>query len=340
MNLIKKTKGVSNLAASIANKSSAPSPIYMQIEPTNLCNLDCIMCLRKERNLKNQTLSLSDFKKIIDTFPSLALIQLSGLGEPLLNQNFEDMVIYAKAKGIEVETTSNMTICSKGRAKKIVESGLDRVFISIDSVVPEIYKKIRGVDLELPKNAATAISDWKKEFKSSTPKIIINYVVMKENIDGLKEVVDFASKIGADVNFKKISIAKKENEDREVDDYYEKVSEAEEHGKKLGVKIIRTAKLRPKKGFYCYRVWFGAFIDAGGNLLPCCEFYSSPCLGNILQTGKEPWNGKDFKEFRRWVRNKGKKESFSNETRATCAKCNLVFNDTVRKIDPLKFIRH
>ena len=102
-------------------------PYIIQIEPTNKCNLNCIMCIRKEV-VKKLTgipidMSFENFKTILDKIPSAMLIQIQGQGEPFLNPDIFRMIKYAKTKGTCVYTTSNATLLNKVICKKIIKSG-------------------------------------------------------------------------------------------------------------------------------------------------------------------------------------------------------------------------
>ena len=54
------------------------------------------------------------------------------------------MIKYAKSKGvIDIMLHTNGTVMDEDLAKKIVNSGLDRIIFSLDSITKEIYEKIR-----------------------------------------------------------------------------------------------------------------------------------------------------------------------------------------------------
>ena len=58
-------------------------------------------------------------------------------------------------------------------AKRTVESGLDRLIISIDGTTQEVYQQYRvGGNLEKVLQGASNIVKWKKELKSKTPFVI------------------------------------------------------------------------------------------------------------------------------------------------------------------------
>src|SRR5690606_11675796 len=70
-------------------------------------------------------------------------------GEPYLNPNFLDMATYAASKGIYTSTSTNAHYLKDEVAKKTVESGLERIIISIDGTTQDVYQQYRvGGQLE------------------------------------------------------------------------------------------------------------------------------------------------------------------------------------------------
>jgi MoaA/NifB/PqqE/SkfB family radical SAM enzyme len=103
-------------------------------------------------------------------------------GEPYLNPAFLDMVSYASAKGIYTATSTNAHYLTAENARRTVESGLDRLIISIDGTTQEVYQQYRvGGKLEKVIAGAREIVKWKREMKSKTPFIIFQFLVVRPN---------------------------------------------------------------------------------------------------------------------------------------------------------------
>jgi len=118
-----------------------PSMVY--IEPTNACNLDCVMCARQNMNREIGFMSLQDFKKIIDKFLVSEFrppITITGNGEPLLNKNIFSMIQYAKENQFNVSLISNSTVLKKINIEKLLTSGLDRYQSMFDSIDKDTYE--------------------------------------------------------------------------------------------------------------------------------------------------------------------------------------------------------
>ena len=92
-------------------------------------------------------------------------------GEPFLNPGFLDMVKYASEKKIYTATSTNAHYLTDAIAKRTVESGLDRLIISIDGTTQDVYQQYRvGGNLEKVLEGAKNIVKWKKELKSKISK--------------------------------------------------------------------------------------------------------------------------------------------------------------------------
>ena len=87
-------------------------------------------------------------------------------GEPFLNTKFLELVKYAATKKIYTATSTNAHYLNDAVAKKTVESGLDRLIISIDGTTQETYESYRiGGKLEKVIEGTKNIIKWKKNIK-------------------------------------------------------------------------------------------------------------------------------------------------------------------------------
>ncbi|MFB2551942.1 radical SAM/SPASM domain-containing protein [Ensifer soli] len=145
---------------SLGNLLPLPNPISMQIDPASLCNFKCSFCptgdphLIKASGRGQMFMKLDLFQKIMDDVGKferpLKVLKLFKDGEPMLNPNFIEMVKAAKRVGkVErVETTSNGSKIAPGFSEKLVESGIDRVVLSIEGVTSERYLKFARVKFD------------------------------------------------------------------------------------------------------------------------------------------------------------------------------------------------
>ncbi len=185
---------------SIGRSSAALAKVY--IEPTNLCNLDCRTCMRNVWDEPLGILSGETFSNIIEglkQFSSTPSIFFGGFGEPLMHQQIVEMVQAAKTAGAEVELISNGILLDQAMAGRLVEAGLDRIWVSIDGATPESYDDVRlGAALPEVIENLTYLQKLRMLTGRSLPKIGIAFVAMKRNIADLPKVVRMGKRLGAD----------------------------------------------------------------------------------------------------------------------------------------------
>ena len=110
-------------------------------------------------------------------------------GEPFLNPDFLEMVKYAHDKGIYTATSTNAHYLNDEKAKRTVESGIDRLIISIDGTTQDVYKQYRvGGNLDKVLQGARNIVKWKKELNSKTPFVFFQFLVVKPNEHQIEDI--------------------------------------------------------------------------------------------------------------------------------------------------------
>jgi len=137
------------------------TPYVLFIDPCGACNFKCNFCpcnnsdfLEKERHAM---MDMELFHKIlndIEDFPEkLKVINLYGFGEPLLNKNIFRMIKEIKERELcrEVRCTTNGYLLSEEVNRKLVESGIDLIRISVEALTDKDYKEICDVDIDFDK---------------------------------------------------------------------------------------------------------------------------------------------------------------------------------------------
>ncbi|HMU70621.1 MAG TPA: radical SAM protein, partial [Chitinophagales bacterium] len=192
------------------------NPISISFEPTTSCNLRCPECPSGLRAFTRPTGMLNQdfFRDTIDAIhKDLTYLIFYFQGEPYLNPAFLDMVAYANKKKIYTATSTNAHYLNDENARKTIESGLDRLIISIDGTTQDVYQQYRvGGNLEKVLEGARNIVKWKKEMRSKTPFVIFQFLVVKPNEHQIEDVKKLGKEIGVDeVAFKTAQIYDYEN---------------------------------------------------------------------------------------------------------------------------------
>ena len=133
------------------------APLTLFIDPCNACNFNCKFCAMQtsDRNLKfkKQLMDFELFKSIIDDLKSnnikLKMLRLAANGEPLLHPQFSEFVRYAKQAEVSdyIETITNGSKLNPALNEKLVNSGIDRIRISVEAIDEEGYQEISGISI-------------------------------------------------------------------------------------------------------------------------------------------------------------------------------------------------
>jgi radical SAM protein with 4Fe4S-binding SPASM domain len=272
-------------------------PISISIEPTTSCNLRCPECPSGKREFTRPTgmLQKSFFKDTIDElYKETMYLIFYFQGEPYLNPDFLEMVSYASSKKMYTATSTNAHFLDDANARKTVESGLDRLIISIDGTTQDTYQQYRiGGNLKKVMEGAENIIKWKKQLRSKTPHVIFQFLVVQPNQHQIKEVEELAKKIGVDeVLFKTAQIYDYINGNKLIPTI-QKYSRYQQQSD-------GTFAIKNKMLDQCWKMWHSTVITWDGLVVPCCfDKDATHQMGDLKNTGfKQLWKGTKYNNFR------------------------------------------
>lgn len=120
----------------------------VRVSLTDRCNFDCVYCHNEglgdtrgpmdPRDGEVGTDEVVRFLKVVEEF-GIDSVKFTG-GEPMLRQDLEE-IIARTPDSMEVSMTTNGTFLP-GRAKGLVNSGLERVNVSQDAIDPEDFAQV------------------------------------------------------------------------------------------------------------------------------------------------------------------------------------------------------
>ncbi len=166
--------------------------IYLEL--TNRCNLNCSICYRKNWDFMPFDMNDQLLDKILDELESveeLNTIVIGGIGEPTVHPRFEEVL--ERLKHHRVHVTTNGTRLTENRTKKMIET-VHTITVSVDGM-EHTFQEIRGEELSFVTDNLKRLQSIKKEMNSEFPKIEIQFVASKDNIDDLFPVVDLAKSL-------------------------------------------------------------------------------------------------------------------------------------------------
>lgn len=275
-------------------------PTSLTIEPTTACNLGCPECpsglksfTRPTGNLKGDTVDII----LNELGKELTYVNFYFQGEPYIHRSFLEMVEKAHKAKIFTTTSTNGHFLNDSVAKKTVESGLDKLIISLDGTTQETYESYRiNGDLEKVIQGTKRIIAWKKELKSKTPLVVFQFLVVKPNEHQIEDAVNLAEQIGVDdITFKTAQIYDYKNGSPLIPS---KTEYSRYRKLKDG-----TYEIKNKLENQCWRMWRGSVITWDGKVVPCCfDKDASHQMGQLESNSfKNIWNGESYNSFRKGV---------------------------------------
>lgn len=272
-------------------------PFTINFEPTTACNLRCPECPSGLRQFSRPTgnLKADFFRATIDELaPHLLYLIFYFQGEPYINPAFLEMVQHARSRGLYTITSTNGHFLNDENARATIESGLDRLIISIDGTTQEVYEQYRKAGkLETVLQGVRNVVKWKQALQSHTPHIVIQFLVVKPNEHQIPDIQRMARDLGVDaLSFKTA----------QVYDY--------EHGNHLLPVDERLSRYRrlpdgryePKATLHnhCWKLWHGAVITWDGQVVPCCfDKDAQHRLGDLKKNNfRDIWMGDAYQKFR------------------------------------------
>jgi len=272
-------------------------PISLSVEPTTTCNLGCPECPSGLRQFTRPTGNLNE-QFFEETLAQLATksyyITFYFQGEPFINPKFLEMVTHAKSKNMYTATSTNAHFLHDKLAKQAVESGLDRLIISIDGSSQETYEQYRITGkLDKVIEGTKNVLKWKKELKSKTPYVIFQFLVVRPNEHQIDEVKALGKSLGVDeVKFKTA----------QVYDYTHgnPLIPTKQEYSRYKQNADGTFEIKNKLLNQCWRMWSSCVITWDGLVVPCCfDKDAQHQMGDLKeQPFSKVWRSPVYNNFR------------------------------------------
>ena len=301
----------------------APYPRYIEIEMTTICDKKCILCEHTYwKDQEERHLEFEEFKHIVNQFPKLKWVNLTGEGDAFLNPDYIEMIKYLKSKEIPVFLVDSFDNIDEEIARQLVEIGVDGIYVSMDGATKKTYNRIKlGCNLDRSLRNIRNLLEIKKELKSPTPELCFRYVINTINVNEIPAFVDIVSSLGT----------RNELGDGSRIEYCGILEfEGVEHLKVMNVpdslimEAIEKSRVKKIPVFFAHcdqkthpplehcLAWMEPYFMMGGYVMPCCSvmmsnkrtFLREHALGNIFSSDfKSIWNSERYRRFRSTINN-------------------------------------
>jgi MoaA/NifB/PqqE/SkfB family radical SAM enzyme len=184
--------------------SEVAFPKIVSMAMTSRCNLRCVMCDHGIRNVAKQDFQESLFENIGDFIGQATMVDLTGLGEPLLSGLFwrildrYPVVDPSKDDDFFLTFNSNGTLFSEANIDRILRSRIYKIRVSIDSADQGTFSAIRGTSLKDIVEGTRRLIEKRNSLGQLRPRIGIEMTAMKKTIETVPAMIDLCKEIGAD----------------------------------------------------------------------------------------------------------------------------------------------
>ncbi|MDY0162306.1 12,18-didecarboxysiroheme deacetylase [Desulfobotulus sp.] len=153
---------------------------------TRRCNLKCVHCYAhaKDEAFANE-LSTEEGKALIRDLAAFGSpVMLFSGGEPLMRKDLPELADYAVSQGMRAVISTNGTLITQEKAKRLKEVGLSYVGISLDGM-ETVNDHFRGV-----KGAFQAALDGIRNCQEAGIKVGLRFTMNKQNVSEIPGIFD------------------------------------------------------------------------------------------------------------------------------------------------------
>ncbi len=288
-------------------------PNILVVEPTNLCNLNCPLCVTgKNMNSKSGMMNFDLFKQSVDIVQNyIEEVFLWLQGEPLLHKNITEMIAYISSKKIKTTISTNGQLINEKMAEQLVLNGLNKIYIAIDGANQETYEKYRvGGSYEKAITAIKLINKFKDQYNVKNPKVYIQFLVTGHNEHQISEMESLAKDLNVTLKKRAIVVTHMPTDKKTANSFLPKDRRNSRYDENMQIRSFE------KSG--CHYPWEWAVVNWDGAISACGK---DPLRTHVIDyiteeyTLLDIWRSEKFNQFRKQL--KHNKEQM--EVCKTCA---------------------
>ncbi len=283
---------------------NAESLRFLQIEPTTRCNFTCGFCVG--RKMPQQDLPSDIFAHALSLSEDLTHLELQGEGEPLLNRDFFEFVERARKRGIKVSLISNGSLLSERMVRRILDLGIEKLWVSVESVDPVRFQEIRGGRLEQVEAGLRRLLAARRARALERPAVGLSVNVLRSTQEEIPAIRALYDRLGLDGGLVVQLLQRMESYTEIYDEGMTSEILAELEAESFRARLLvdpemrRLLKTGAKGGFYdelmrgwrpgsrrCPWLENGAYVHLDGSVTPCCRVKDSARYG-LGQVGVDP----------------------------------------------------
>lgn len=264
--------------AYLRRKAVLPTgPLRLWVEPTNVCNLRCPMCLTPHlgNEVPKGLMSVATFGTIIDKARGhVRDVNLFLGGEPLINKQLPTMIRIAKEAGMYTRLHTNATLLDEKWAHELLDAHLDFLSFSFDGADEETYTKYRvGGNFQATCENIQRFARIKRERGAQHPHTVVQLIERPEWTPMERDAQRAGIKrLFGDPGIERLKFIQLHN---------------------FGGLLEDPEFLEGRSFSPCSFLWYALNVSFDGTVVPCClDFARKYPIGNLLEQDlMDVWNG-------------------------------------------------
>lgn len=175
--------------------------IDLRLDLDTRCNLRCHYCDNSSLDPKIKvSFPLEQFGEVFKfAEKNCWSLFLSCAGEPLMNARFVEILelLRQMVRTPDVSMVTNALALNDVHRNQILNSPIDRLFISMDSLDPEIYTKWCGISVEQFQRVVANIEAFAdaRQKQKKRPHLIVTAIAMKDTLEGLPDIARWLKRL-------------------------------------------------------------------------------------------------------------------------------------------------
>jgi radical SAM protein with 4Fe4S-binding SPASM domain len=288
-------------------------PSYF-IDPINVCNLRCPLCPTGRGVLARPRgrMALADLQRLADQITPYAYrVELYNWGEPLLHPDIFAMIELFSRRRVSVGLSSNLNALDAEDARRLVQSGLNQLVVSIDGATQETYAAYRRRgNLETVLGNLELLLNTRRALGRRNPFVVWRMLVGKHNEQEIEAVRTMAADMGVD-SFSTGVLYVDTQDTEQVEQWLPtdpSYSPYDYDAQEL------------ENRWDCRDLWESMVINWDGGVSPCCWLHDPQYdFGNVTQqTVRQVWNGPSYLSARRMI---GRRKVEPGDPPTICHRC-------------------
>lgn len=297
-------------------------PFKIEMEHTTICNKKCLLCEHTHWDEKPDRITLAQLRQVLDPLTSIRWINLTGEGSGFLNQDFMPMLQYLRKRHMNVNFVDEFDFLDENAARKIIELGINSIYISFDAATKRTYEEIKkGCNFNRALENIKTLLRLKETLNSPFPILHFRFVITILNYKEMPEFVKLIHGlknrgVRARVEFVGLlSFPEVAQYHMPLEDIPDSVlTETFENALRCNINLHFAHAGKELPSVNRCAAWTEPYVLIGGEVISCCaivmsnkrRFLRDNSFGNVHEKPfMEIWDSLEYQRFRTSV-NSGK----------------------------------